>query len=232
MSDWLTLRSYPGEVATLRPALTSPSYPLRINSLAVRLRVQGLKLTSGGTSAPASGGLIDNYGSFIEVLDNEITASADNGVYTDEGSDHMTMRGNNVHDNGTVIDGNQDHGVYLQGDDHLVESNTFANHPQGFGVQMYDNGLRNRVLSNIISNSGNGRPCCGGLVVGGGSSGTYANVEIAFNTITNSQGFAIDNDRLDGACGPWPGGSSIHDNSLGGDGIDSFPAGCAFGNIP
>jgi hypothetical protein len=142
----------------------------------------------------------------------------------------MLIEGNDVHDNGSIAnnDPNQDHGIYLEGNDKIVRNNTFREHGFGFGVQMYDNGNNNRVLNNIIDHSGGfGRNCCGGLVVGGGSGGTYTNVEIAGNIITRSFGADIDNDRLDGDCQ-----GDIHDNNVeklipAGE----FPAGCAINNF-
>lgn len=218
----MTIQPVPGEIATVRSV---SSYTFRVNGSASPLRLQGLRISSGACNCPAAGGVVDLYGSGHEVIGNEIFASSDNGIYTDDVSSNITIRGNSIHDNGTVLDGNQDHGIYLQGFDHLVENNVIRDQPQGFGIQMYDNGARNVVRSNTIDHSGYGRPCCGGLVVGGGSSGDYRDVEIYGNTITRSQGADISNDNIDGDCT-----GDIHDNDVEKP-ISGFPVGCAVNNF-
>jgi hypothetical protein len=216
-----TIRAYPGETPVIQPV---SSYPLRFNALSANWTIgPGLKFTSGGTSHPTAGGLIDIYGSNINIIGNEITESADNGIFTAEESDHLTIRDNWIHDNGN-LDINQDHGIYLQGSDHLVEFNLIQNHGWGFGIQMYDNGIGNRTLHNIINRTGYLKGCCGGIVVGGGGSGDYRDVEIAFNIITQSNGGDISNDRIDGICT-----GDIHDNDVEKP-VLGFPSGCAINN--
>lgn len=206
--------------------LRNPSgYTLRIQPGSARLRVEGCVFDGSGVAA---GGQIDSYGSLIEIVDNEVRNSNDNGIYLAEESRSHVISGNWIHDNG-VNDSSQDHGIYLQGNDHLVEGNLIENHPQGFGVQVYDNGQRIRLVGNTIRGSGLVRRCCGGVVVGGGSGGDVRNVELFDNTITGSYGGDVSNDRLDGTCGPWPTGTAIHGNRTQ-KAITGFPSGCVFGN--
>jgi hypothetical protein len=190
-SSHVTLRSTPGELATLRPSDSCSGKPLNTTTASARLRIVALRLTSAGTSCPSAGGLIDSYGSFIEIVGNDVTASADNGIYTDEASDHHLIDGNWIHHNGTVVDGNQDHGIYLQGDDHVVRNNLIHDHAQGFGTQAYDYGLRNTIVGNTFVHNGFGRPCCGGLVIGG-SKGSQAVIRGNIAWDNQSDGISFD----------------------------------------
>jgi hypothetical protein len=227
LASFITIKAFPGDVVVLRPAAASPSHPLRIDELGSHLRVEGFTFTSDGTTAPASGGLVDSYGSFIEIIGNEITASADNGVYTDEESDHNSMLRNWIHDNGVVLDGNQDHGIYLQGDDHLVANNVIHDNRQGFGIQHYDYGRRARIINNTITHNGTARPCCGGIVLGGGAMGPegsgVADAVVANNVVAYNQNSGISRDSTS------PASCSIHDNLAFGQTTNygsNFPAGC------
>jgi hypothetical protein len=185
------------------------------------LRLTQLRITSGSCICPAAGGVVDLYSGPHEVIDNEIFASTDNGVYTDDVSSSILIHANNIHDNGTVVDANQDHGIYLQGASAVATQNQIRNHPQGFGVQAGDNGSNQQVTYNVIDNSGNGRPCCGGIVHWGSNPG----IRIDNNTITNSRNLAIERNTT-ASC------VSVSFNSLGGDGMSSnFPCPTE-GNIP
>jgi hypothetical protein len=88
-----------------------------------------------------SGANVDVYGDHVEISKNEITNSQEQGVYTDEGSHHVQILGNRIHHNGAGVV-HQSHGIYPQGDDHLVENNVIHDHPNGVsGVHVHNNVL-------------------------------------------------------------------------------------------
>jgi hypothetical protein len=152
----ISVEAYPGE----KPIVdATDTHALRVNSSGAWFRFRGFKIQNfPGTS----GGNVDLYGSYLEISDNEITASVDQGIYTDEGSDHVQILRNWIHHNGEGRT-HQSHGIYLQGDDHLVANNLIHDQDEGFGIQVYDNGDRAIVVSNTITNNAHS-----GIVVGGG----------------------------------------------------------------
>ena len=87
-----------------------------------------------------SGGNVDVYGHHVEISRNEVRLSQDQGVYTEEGSQHVQILNNSIRRNGQGVI-HQSHGIYLQGDDHLVAGNVINGH-EGFGIQVYDKGQR------------------------------------------------------------------------------------------
>lgn len=180
------------------------------------MRVIGLGLTSGCTAGacPAAGGLIDVYGSGHEVVGNEIYGSTDNGIYTDDFSSNILIRNNYVHDNGTVVDVNQDHGVYLQGTNNVLAGNSFVNHPHGYCIQVGDVGSNPDVVWNFCDNQGAERQCCAGIVAW---SSSMTGVLIERNYIMRTFGLGIENNGGGGGC------RSVSHNRLNGEGIDSFP---------
>lgn len=221
LTSFLTLRCLPGAV------LTNPNgHTLRVNEPGAYLRVESCRFAGSGVTA---GGIIDLYGSHIAIVGNEITGSRDNGIYTDEKADHASIVGNRIHDNGD-LDVNQDHGIYLQGDDHLVANNLIYNHPQGFGIQNYDYGRRARIVNNTIFHNGYGRPCCGGIVVGGSGNGPEGSgvrdAVVANNIVTSNAYFSI---SVDSAA---PASCDVHANLSFGTVIKAsgWPSGCVGAN--
>ena len=126
-----------------------------------------------------SGGNVDIYGHHVELSANEIRLGQDQGVYTDEDSHHAQILGNWIHDNGKGVI-HQSHGIYLQGDDHLVANNVINDHVEGFGIQVYDKGDRAIVTGNTITGAGHS-----GIVVGG--SGGVSNVRVRNNVLRLQQ---------------------------------------------
>jgi hypothetical protein len=108
------------------------------------------------------------------------------GVYTDESSQAVHIIGNWMHNNGTA-GGQQDHGIYLQGDDHFVANNVIHDHFDGFGIQIYDKGSRHTVVNNTVTNNGHS-----GIVVGG--SGGVSDVTIRNNILANNSRYGVQHD--------------------------------------
>jgi Right handed beta helix region len=203
----ITVEAYPGE----QPVLTAAgSHPLEVSSSGAYFRFRGFRIQNApGTS----GGNVDIYGHHVELSRNEITNSRDQGVYTDEGSHHAQILGNWVHHNGEGVM-HQSHGIYLQGDDHLVANNVIHDHPEGFGIQVYDAGDRAIVTGNTITGAGHS-----GIVVGG--SGGVSAVKVHNNVLAFNSDWGVSHDS---SC---PSSSVADHNVLFGNGNGPTHSGCS-----
>ena len=165
----ITVEAFPGE----RPVLTSAgNHPLRVETGGAYFRFRGFTIERSPLN---SGGNVDLYGHHLEISGNEIRLGQDQGIYTAEESHHAQILGNWIHDNGKGI-AHQSHGIYLQGDDHLVANNVINDHVEGFGIQVYDKGDRAIVTANTITGAGHS-----GIVVGG--SGGVSGVRVHNNVL-------------------------------------------------
>jgi chitodextrinase len=177
----ITIEAYPGEQPIIDAELVRR--PLVIQSSGAYFRIKGFILDR---DCCTSGGHIDVYGHHIEIIDNEMRNGKGKGVYVDEQSHHVHIIGNWIHHNWT-IGGQQDHGIYLQGDDHLVANNVIHDHPDGFGIQAYDKGARYVIVNNTVTNNGHS-----GIVVGG--SGGVSDVIIRNNILANNDSYGVQHD--------------------------------------
>ena len=151
----ITVAARPGSRPVLRSA---GGHPLEVSSGSAHFRFSGFTITGHpGTS----GGNVDVYGRHIELSRNVIHGGRDQGIYTSGESDHVRILRNRIHHNGRGIE-HQSHGIYLQGDRHLVANNVIHDHPEGFGIQVYDEGSRSVIVHNTVVRSG-----YSGIVVGG-----------------------------------------------------------------
>jgi hypothetical protein len=203
----ITVEAAPGESAILTAA---GSHPLDVGSGGAYFRFRGFVIRDApGTS----GGNVDVYGHHVELSNNEITNGTDQGVYTAEGSDHVQILRNWIHDNGEGR-AHQSHGIYLQGDDHLVANNRIHDHPEGFGIQVYDKGQRAIVTGNTITGAGHS-----GIVVGG--SGGVGGVHVHNNVFAFNEQWGISHDST------CPTGSVADHNVLFGNGDGPTQSGCS-----
>jgi chitodextrinase len=180
----ITIEAYPGDQPIIDAELVRR--PLVIQSNAGYFRIKGFILDR---DCCTSGGHIDVYGHHIEIIDNEMRNGKGKGVYTDESSSFVHIIGNWIHNNSTA-GGQQDHGIYLQGDDHFVANNVIHDHPDGFGIQAYDKGSRYVIVNNTVTNNGHS-----GIVVGG--SGGVSNVTIRNNILANNNYYGV---QMDSSC--------------------------------
>jgi hypothetical protein len=176
----ITVENYPGERPVVRSA---GSHPLEISSSGAYFRVRGLVFEA---SPGNSGGNIDIYGHHVEIAANEIRLSQDQGVYSDEDSHHAQILGNWIHHNGQGVI-HQSHGIYLQGNDHLVANNVIHDHPEGFGIQVYDRNSRSILVANTVTGAGHS-----GIVVGG--SGGVDNIRVINNIFAFNAHYGISHD--------------------------------------
>jgi hypothetical protein len=203
----ISVEAYPGE----RPVLTAAdSHPLEIGEDGAFFRFSGFVIERHpGTS----GGNVDVYGHHVELAGNEIRQSRDQGVYTSEKSHHVQILGNWIHDNGEGVR-HQSHGIYLQGDDHLVANNRISDHPEGFGIQVYDSGSGSIITSNTVTGAGHS-----GIVVGG--DGGVSEITVVNNVFAFNAHYGISHDST------CPMASRAHHNVVHGNGWGGTQGGCA-----
>ena len=179
-----TVEAAPGEA---RPVLRiTNDHVLRVEGSAAYWRFRGFTFRDSNIT---SGGLVDVYGHHIEISGSELTNSGDQAFYMDEQSHHVQVLGNWIHHSGLGRT-HQSHGAYLQGDDHFVANNLIHDMPYGFGIQVYDKGLRSIVVNNTIAYNGHA-----GIVVGG--SGGVSGVVVRNNILAYNSGNGI---AWDGTC--------------------------------
>ena len=219
---YVTLKAYPGERAVFSAGTDGVLY-----ISCSYLRVEGLVVQGPG----AVGGTLV-YGvsgsHHIELVRNEVTGSVCQGIYTDEETSDYTMLRNWIHHNGKSACDRQAHGIYVQGDAHLIANNLIHDHPEGFGIQHYDYGRNVRIINNTITHAGHG-----GIVVGGGASGPsgsrVAGAVVVNNIVAYNGTYGIDSDST------APTSCQIHHNLAFGNGdaaYDSgFPSGCLSNNM-
>ena len=205
----ITIEAYPGEKPIIDAELVRR--PLVLQSSAGYFRIKGFILDR---DCCTSGGHIDVYGHHVEIIDNEMRNGKGKGVYTDESSSFVHIIGNWIHHNSTA-GGQQDHGIYLQGDDHFVANNVIHDHPDGFGIQAYDKGSRYVIVNNTVTNNGHS-----GIVVGG--SGGVSNVTIRNNILANNNYYGV---QMDSSC-PTS-NVVIENNVIFGNSSGAVEGGCA-----
>jgi hypothetical protein len=190
------------------------------------LRVEGLKIQGPG----AVGGTLV-YGvsgsDHVQIVGNEVTGSVCQGIYTDEETADYEILRNHVHHNGTSACDRQAHGMYIQGDRHLIANNVIHDHPEGFGIQHYDYGRNVRIVNNTVTHAGHG-----GIVVGGGGAGPggggVSGAVVANNIVAYNGTYGIDSDSNN------PNSCTIHHNlAFENDSADydgGWPGGCLGSN--
>jgi hypothetical protein len=217
----VTLRAYGSD----RPVLTASTDGV----LAIGcdyLRVVGLVIKGPGV---VGGTLV--YGmsnsDHVQLIGNEVQGSVCQGIYTEEETADYEILRNWIHNNGTSACDRQAHGIYLQGDRHLVANNLIHDHPEGFGIQNYDYSRNVKIVGNTISHAGHG-----GIVVGGSGCGPggckVAGTVVVGNILAYNGTYGIDRDST------APTSCSIHHNLAFQNGSASYdsgwPSGCLGAN--
>jgi hypothetical protein len=121
--------------------------------------IQDFEITGGTNNGAADG--IAAGASYLRVIGNHIhdvgracmdTAYGNDGIFTDNGVNHVTIERNIIHDIGRYAAGehgcnpsnayyqNHDHGLYLDGgSDYTIRNNIFYNCNRGWAIHIYPN---------------------------------------------------------------------------------------------
>jgi parallel beta-helix repeat protein len=178
----LTLRSYPGEVATLIGRLV-------IQKTANHVTVEQLVLDGNNANRLPSPTVNGDHVTFrLNDVTNRHSAicfvigasNVDNSVKWGR-AQHTLIEGNRIHDCGVLPAANHDHGIYVEGaDDTRIQGNWIYDNADR-GVQLYPDAQRSVVTGNVIDGNGTG-------VVFSGEGGATSNDNlVAGNVITNSR---------------------------------------------
>ena len=143
------------------------------------------RLGGGGTSPSA-----------IKLINNDIINTAfGNAIYVGEFSSDIQIIGNRIHDGNFFTDSNsqgRNHGIYLTGNNCLIEGNEFYNLP-AFGVHQYSQHTpppgNNTIRGNLVYNFA-GQGIAAGIYMDSGS-GSVAYNNIVFQTGANGNAVGI-----------------------------------------
>jgi hypothetical protein len=186
----ITVAAYPGERVVLHAAATSgDTYPVRFSSGAAFIRLQRFVIERArGTSS--TNVYFEGDVHHVELSGNEIRFSQDQGVFAEATTRSLHIVGNRIHDNGLghEADQHQSHGLYIEGNDHLIANNVVYDHPFGFGIQLYPENVGTVVVNNTVVTSAHS-----GIVVGG--SGGVANITIRNNILAFNGRYGVQTDR-------------------------------------
>lgn len=158
----ITLAAYPGERPVLEPEPGSAANTFAIEIRGSHFRLEGFVL-QGAEGYSSANVFVEGSAHHVEIADNEIRNSQDHGIYSHESAHHVQVSSNWIHHNGANLPGeHQQHGIYLEGDDHVIANNVIHDHPYGFGIVLYDRSSRATVVNNTVVKSGRS-----GIVLGG-----------------------------------------------------------------
>jgi Right handed beta helix region len=221
----ITIRSYPGETATV---IGWVSVDASYTTLS-HLRIDGSNdlYRAGHSGDPGAGGCRNDVsqGLSFEGHDdifeyNDYFQSVPQlrgtgiGIGFGGGGDNTIVRFNKIHDVGQCRA--YDHLIYLShGNNVQIYGNWLWNDPHGRGVQLYPSPTNARVFDNVIDHAGEG------FVVGNEPGDTVSGNQIYNNIVSNSTGL------------PWQNipGEAIHDLYDGRPGSDnSFHDNISYGN--
>jgi Right handed beta helix region len=209
----VTLAAYPGERPVLRAAASGDTYPVEISGSYFRLQgfvIENARGTSGANVYPTG------PAHHLEISNNEIRFSQDQGIYADPSTHDIQVLGNLIRDNGFghVPGQHQSHGIYVEGARHLIANNVIQDHPFGFGIQIYPENTGSIITANTVVSSG-----YSGIVVGG--SGGVNNIVVVNNVFAFNAQYGVSHDS---AC---PTASRADHNIVYGNGFGQTQGACS-----
>ena len=95
----------------------------------------------------------------VEITDNEVRGNtAGSGIFTEASTARLKILRNSFHDNVDVVNcnGAQAHGMYIQGNHHVVANNLVYDNVDpdgGFGIQLYPTGFGSVVSQNTVTDA-------------------------------------------------------------------------------
>jgi hypothetical protein len=208
----ITVAAYPGERPVLHAAVSGDTYPIEISGSYFRLQgfvIENARGTSGANVYPTG------PAHHLELSNNEIRFSQDQGVYSDPSTHDIQVLGNLIRDNGFghVPGQHQSHGVYMEGARHLIANNVIQDHPFGFGIQIYPANTATIITANTVVTSG-----YSGIVVGG--DGGVSNIVVVNNVFAFNVQYGVSHDS------DCPTASRADHNVVFGNGFGATQGGC------
>ena len=180
----VTLRSYPGERATLVGVVTVPE-----GSDHVTLSGLGIEGMGGSNT-------VKIYAADVVVEDSTITnlGRGDSCLILGSNDGHgratrVVVRRNSFHDCGSAAHGNKDHGIYAQNVfEGEIVGNVFWN-SAAYAIQLYPNAQRTRFAHNVVD--GDAPSVRGGVLFGGDEDYASSDNVVEQNVVAYSQTYNI-----------------------------------------
>ena len=180
----LSLRSYPGEHATL------------VGNVNVRSSAAGLRLSQLAFEGTGGSNTVKIYAPDVVVEDSRITNVGRGKSCMMLGSNsgygqalRPLIRRNRFHDCGSSANGTMDHGIYAQNVlEGRIEHNVFWN-SAAYAIQLYPNAQQTRFAYNVID--GDTPSVRGGVLIGGDSSYKSNNNIVENNVVAYSTTYNI-----------------------------------------
>jgi hypothetical protein len=206
----VTVAAYPGERPVLRPA---GGFPIEISGSYFRLQgfvIENARGTSAANVYPTG------PAHHLEISNNDIRRSQDQGIYADPSTHDIQVLGNLIRDNGFghVPGQHQSHGVYMEGARHLIANNVIQDHPFGFGIQIYPDNTGSIITANTVVSAG-----YSGIVVGG--PGGVDNIVVVNNVFAFNAQYGVTHDA------DCPTASRADHNVVFGNGYGQTQGGCS-----
>ena len=201
----ITIAAQTGETVVLEPASESgDTYAIRFSGDASYARLQGFVI-EGADGTSSTNVYFEGNAHDLELSDNEIRFSQDQGVFSERTTSNLQIIGNRIHDNGRdhLPGQHQSHGMYIEGSGHLLANNVIYDHPEGFGIQLYPALEDTTVVNNTIVRSGHS-----GIVMGGDDG--VSGLVVRNNIVVSNADYGI---SMDDACPT----DSIVDTNLASD---------------
>jgi hypothetical protein len=131
-------------------------------------------------------------GNADRVEHNEVRNVWRQGILLHTSSANAVIVGNYVHDTGQS-GSNQHHGIYVQGDGHVVINNVFARLRGGYGIHVYPSSSNVMVAQNTVV----GSQARSGIII----DTTGGNITVVNNIVVGNAEYGILNRRCDlGGC--------------------------------
>jgi hypothetical protein len=201
----ITLRSYPGERATLRGYTAIDGSYVTFS----HLKIDNTNTFRFGDDCGGRYESLTLAGSNIVLKHNEITASdishSSNGIYVIGDNENISF--NRIHGVGACQ--RFDHGIYIAHSSNFkIEFNWIYDCREGWGIQLFPDAADGLIRHNIING------CGSGITISGEGSETSHHNRIDHNLITNSVGFGRFNEGtgIAGCCAGSPNGNLVIQN--------------------
>jgi len=180
----ITVRNFPGERPVLVPKPRSLRYPLEIWNVSY-FRFRGFAVQNAVGSSMANV-YVAGDSAHVEISHCVVRYSEQQGIFTDPTTRSVQLLANLIYDNGRVGEPDQNHGIYIEGVNHLVANNVIFGQTNGFGIQVYPRDDYVTVTDNTVVGNR-----LGGIVVGGNGSTTASHVVLADNVVAFNGGSGL-----------------------------------------
>lgn len=217
----VTIAAYASETVIVKPATGTPALHLQYNGTVLRFIIfDGITFdgyAANGTTRLANftvnfDGVNENFATqnihHIRLVNCEVRGGSGSGVLTGRGANFLEFIGGKYHHNGVTA--GQDHGIYLESSDCLVEKGEFYNNV-GFGIHIY-NGWAGQTNNRNVVRGNRVHDNRSGIIVGSGNSNVVYNNLVYSNTADYALGVGFFN----------PDGTLVYNNTVYsnvGDGI-------------